>query len=245
MKLKMTLLAGLVVSQFAVAEDQFRQHDAHVHGHVEFNIAQDGQDLLVEITAPGADVVGFEHAPKTDAEKTAIANAKTKLKDVNSILTIPAAANCKLVEAHIENTLESGDHDEHDHHDEHKDHDDHKGHDHHDEHKDHDDHKGHDHHDEHKDHDDHKGHDHHDEHKDHDDHKGHDHDHDHDHDKHGGHGEFSAQYQFSCEDVSKVSQIETQWFTHFPATEKVSVNLLTDSAQSATELTSGNTTIKF
>ncbi|GAL37818.1 cobalt-zinc-cadmium resistance protein CzcD [Vibrio maritimus] len=59
MKLKMTLLAGLVVSQFAVAEDQFRQHDAHVHGHVEFNIAQDGQDLLVEITAPGADVVAL------------------------------------------------------------------------------------------------------------------------------------------------------------------------------------------
>ncbi len=46
MKLKMTLLAGLVVSQFAVAEENFRQHDAHVHGHVEFNIAQDGQDLF-------------------------------------------------------------------------------------------------------------------------------------------------------------------------------------------------------
>ncbi len=220
MKLKMTLLAGLVVSQFAVAEDQFRQHDAHVHGHVEFNIAQDGQDLLVEITAPGADVVGFEHAPKTDAEKSAIADATAKLNNVNSILTIPAAANCKLVEAHIENTLEKGEHhDEHDHHGEHKDHDDHKGHDHHDDHKGHDEHE------------------HHDEHK--------DHDHDHDHDHHDGHGEFSVQYQFSCEDVAKVSQIDTQWFTHFPATEKVSVNLLTDSAQSATELTSGSTTIKF
>jgi hypothetical protein len=226
MKLKMTLLAGLVVSQFAVAEDQFRQHDAHVHGHVEFNIAQDGQDLLVEITAPGADVVGFEHAPKTDAEKAAIADATAKLNNVNSILTIPAAANCKLVEAHIENTLEKGEH-----HDEHKDHDDHKGHDHHDDHKEHD-HEGHDHHDDHKGHDDHE---HHDEHK----------DHDHDHDHHDGHGEFSVQYQFSCEDVAKVSQIDTQWFTHFPATEKVSVNLLTDSAQSATELTSGSTIIKF
>ncbi len=40
MKLKMTLLAGLVVSQFAVADDHFRQHDAHVHGHVEFNIVE-------------------------------------------------------------------------------------------------------------------------------------------------------------------------------------------------------------
>jgi hypothetical protein len=230
MKLKMTLLAGLVVSQFAVSEDQFRQHDAHVHGHVEFNIAQDGQDLLVEITAPGADAVGFEHAPKTDAEKAAMADAKAKLNNVNSILTIPAAANCKLVEAHVENTLEKGEHhDEHDHHDEHKDHDEHKGHDHHDDHKGHD-HEGHDHHDDHKGHDDHE---HHDEHK------------DHDHDHHDGHGEFSVQYQFSCEDIAKVSQIDTQWFTHFPATEKVSVNLLTDSAQSATELTSGRTTIKF
>ncbi|MGR5096410.1 zinc uptake protein ZrgA [Vibrio maritimus] len=232
MKLKMTLLAGLVVSQFAVADDHFRQHDAHVHGHVEFNIAQDGQDLLVEITAPGADVVGFEHAPKTDAEKAAMADAKAKLNDVDSILTIPATASCKLVEAHVENTLEKGEH-----HDEHDHHDDHKGHDHHDDHKGHDhDHEGHEHHDDHKGHDDHEHHD---------EHKGHDHDHDHDHDHHDGHGEFSVQYQFSCEDVAKVTQIDTQWFTHFPSTEKVSVNLLTDSAQSATELTSGNTTIKF
>lgn len=213
MKLKMTLLAGLVVSQFAVAENQFRQHDAHVHGHVEFNIAQDGQDLLVEITAPGADVVGFEHTPKTDAEITAVADAKAKLNNVNSILTIPASANCTLVEAHVESTLEHGEH-----HDGHKDHHDHKGHDH------HDNHKGHAH----------ESHDHHD------DHKGHD-----DHGHHDGHGEFSVQYQFSCQDVAKVSQIDTQWFTHFPATEKVSVNLLTDSAQSATELTSGSTTITF
>jgi hypothetical protein len=207
MKLKMTLLAGLVVSQFAVAEENFRQHDAHVHGHVEFNIAQDGQDLLVEITAPGADVVGFEHAPKTEAEKASVAKAKATLNDVNSVLILPTSAGCKLVDVDVDTTLES--------HEDHHDHDDHKDHD------------------EHHDHDDHKDHD---EHHDHDDHKDHGHD---------GHGEFSVQYQFTCKDFSKLNQIDTQWFTHFPATEKVSVNLLTDAAQSATELTSGNTVIKL
>ncbi len=237
MKLKMTLLAGLVVSQFAVAEENFRQHDAHVHGHVEFNIAQDGQDLLVEITAPGADVVGFEHAPKTEAEKASVAKAKATLNDVNSVLVLPTSAGCKLVDVDVDTTLESHedhhDHDDHKDHDEHHDHDDHKDHD---EHHDHDDHKDHD---EHHDHDDHKDHD---EHHDHDDHKDHDEHKDHGHD---GHGEFSVQYQFTCNDFSKLNQIDTQWFTHFPATEKVSVNLLTDAAQSATELTSGNTVIKL
>ncbi len=234
MKLKMTLLAGLVVSQFAVAEENFRQHDAHVHGHVKFNIAQDGQDLLVEITAPGADVVGFEHAPKTDAEKAALTKAKATLNDVNNLLILPKAAGCQLVDADIDNTLESHQgHDDHDDHHNHKDHDDHKGHD---DHHDHD-HDG---------HDDHKGHDDHHDHKEHDDHKGHDdHDHDHDHDHHDGHGEFNVQYQFTCSDFSKLNQIDTKWFSYFPATEKVSVNLLTDTAQSATELTSGNTVIKL
>lgn len=245
----LSALALAVTSISAQAEENFRQHGAHVHGSVEFNIAQDGQDLLVEIIAPGADVVGFEHAPKTDEQKQQLESAIATLNKADSILTFTQAAGCEVQSAEISHTLGQDDHDDHGHdHDKHDHHDDHKGHDH-GEHDHHDDHKGHDH-SEHDHHDDHKGHDHdehdhHDDHKDHDhdDHAGHDH-HDHEHGE-GGHGEFNIAYQFQCKDVSKLSQIDTAWFDLFPSTERVNVNLLTDNAQVATELVKNNTVIKL
>ncbi|WP_117235830.1 zinc uptake protein ZrgA [Vibrio maerlii] len=235
---KMTAIAMLVAgsSSLAMAADEFRQHDAHVHGEVELNLAQDGNEILVEITAPGADVVGFEHAPKTDEQHHAVEDALAALKDANSLLAFNAEANCKLEHASSSTTLMAGEHDEHDHHD------DHKGHDH-DEHEHHDDHKDHGH-DEHDHHDDHKGHDH-DEHDHQDDHKGHDHDeHDH-HDHEGSHGEFTAEYHFECGDASKLTQIDTQWFAKFPTTESIHANVLTDTVQTAAELNKNNTSIKF
>jgi hypothetical protein len=146
---------SLAISSFAYAEEGFRQHSAHVHGHVELNIAQDGKELLMEISAPGADVVGFEHAPKTSEQKHQLENAITTLKDVNNLFTFPASAGCVALNQSVAHTLEGGDdHDKHDH-DEHKHNDEHKHHDEHDHDKhDHDEHK---HHDEH-DHDEHSGH---------------------------------------------------------------------------------------
>ncbi|BDR14684.1 DUF2796 domain-containing protein [Vibrio sp. STUT-A11] len=228
----LALVIGLSLSTTAMAEE-YRQHEAHVHGHVEFNIAQDGKDLLVEITAPGADVVGFEHAPENADQEQELKQAIAKLEDTSSLLTINPQTQCEIADVHVEHTLGSS-HDDHDHeghdHDEH-DHHDHEDHDH-DEHEHHD-HEGHDH-DEHEHHD-HEGHDH-DEH-DHDDHEHHD------HDTHSGHGEFSAQYRFNCEQIGELSKIKTSWFNQFPNTESVSVNLFTDTTQSAASLDKDNTEI--
>ena len=249
----------LAVSSLAQAEEGFRQHDAHVHGVVEFNIAQDGNELLMEITAPGADVVGFEHAPKTDEQKHKIEDAVARLKDANNIFTLASSAGCKVEHQSVTHTLgedsheghDHHDHEGHDHHDDHKGHDHHDDHEHHDDHKDHDhddhehhdDHKGHDHHDDHEHHDDHKGHDHHDDHEHHDDHKGHDH-HD-EHDDHGSHGEFTVEYHFECNDISKLTDIKTTWFSQFPTTESININVLTDTKQAALELHKGEDKISL
>ncbi|CAM4294446.1 zinc uptake protein ZrgA [Vibrio agarivorans] len=211
----------------AQAESEFRQHGAHVHGEVEFNVAQDGNELLIEIVAPGADVVGFERAPETDAEKAALKQAIEKLEQPESLFTLAANANCSVEYKSVSHTLGEGSHSDHDHHS----HDDHN----HDEHKhDHDDHN----HDEHKhDHDDHN----HDEHKhdhddhDHDEHK-HDHDHDHDHDHHAGHGEFTVEYHFACDNINNLTQLETSWLEKFEQTHKISVNILTDRVQGGATL---------
>ncbi|EII2984381.1 DUF2796 domain-containing protein [Vibrio parahaemolyticus] len=138
----LAIVIGLSLSTVATAEE-YRQHSAHVHGHVEFNIAQDGSDLLLEITAPGADVVGFEHAPENAEQEKTLQHAVATLEDSNALFAINPQAQCEIEEVHVEHTL-GGQHEEHEHHD-HKghDHDEHAHHDH-DKH-DHDSHEGHDH----------------------------------------------------------------------------------------------------
>uniref|UniRef100_UPI00063C4B42 ZrgA family zinc uptake protein n=1 Tax=Vibrio mexicanus TaxID=1004326 RepID=UPI00063C4B42 len=119
-KTKLAVVTALALSTSAFAAQEYRQHGAHVHGVVEFNIAQDGHDLLVEITAPGADVVGFEHAPTNEKEEQAIAAANVLLKQSDKIITLSSAAECHIEATHVSNTLTGDDHG----------HDDHKGHDH-------------------------------------------------------------------------------------------------------------------
>ena len=231
----LALVIGLSLAATAHAEE-YRQHEAHVHGHVEFNIAQDGKDLLIEITSPGADVVGFEHAPENAEQEQALKQAIAALKDTDKLFAINQQAKCVIDDVHVSHTLGQDSHEGHDHHDhEGHDHDkhDHEGHDHdkHDHDHDHE-HKGHDH-EEHA-HDDHDGHEHHD-------HEGHDHE-GHDH-EHGGHGEFTVEYRYHCDSVADLNSIDTTWFKQFPATESISANLFTDTTQSATTLNKGNTKI--
>ncbi|CAH1523613.1 conserved exported hypothetical protein [Vibrio harveyi] len=222
----LALVIGLSLTATANAEE-YRQHEAHVHGHVEFNIAQDGKDLLIEITSPGADIVGFEHAPENAEQENALNNAIAALKDTNKLFAINQQAKCVIEDVHVAHTLGEESHEGHDHHD-------HEGHDH-DKH----DHEGHDH-DKH-DHEKHKDHDH-DEHDDHHDHDGHEHHEGHDH-EHGGHGEFTVEYRYHCDSVADLNSIDTTWFKQFPATESISVNLFTDTTQSATNLSKDNAKI--
>lgn len=128
----LALVIGLSLAATANAEE-YRQHEAHVHGHVEFNIAQDGKDLLIEITSPGADVVGFEHAPENAEQEQALKQAIAALKDTDKLFAINQQAKCVIEDVHVSHTLGQDSHEGHDHHD-------HEGHDH-DKH----DHEGHDH----------------------------------------------------------------------------------------------------
>ncbi|WP_146449200.1 zinc uptake protein ZrgA [Vibrio kanaloae] len=227
--MKPTILAvviGMTVSTNVLANEEFRSHEAHVHGQVEVNIAQDGQELLVEVTAPGADVVGFEHAPETTEQKKVFEQAIAQLNKPDELFSFNNAS-CTLKFKSVTNTLE-GEHDEHEGHDhaEHE-HDDHKDHDH-AEH-DHNDHAEHD-------HDNHKGHDHAE--QEHDDHEGHDH-------SEGGHGEFTVEYHYQCSDIEKLDTVNTQWFSKFSNTKSMTVNLLTDSAQIQEVLNADRISFRF
>ena len=78
----------------------------HRHGVGEMRIALDGSTLAVQLEAPADDLVGFENAPTDDAQRKAVADALSKLRDA-SMFTPAAAAGCSPagepeVELHVE-----------------------------------------------------------------------------------------------------------------------------------------------
>lgn len=178
---KIATIVGLALSASAFAgsafaNEEFRQHEAHVHGHVELNIAQDGNELLMEINAPGADVLGFEHAPQDEQQQQALEQTVARLEDGASLFTLTSGAGCNIVHQSVVNNLAPDGH-------------------------------------------------------------GDDHE--------GDHGEFTIEYHYQCDNLDALSSINTQWFSHFPATKSISVNLLTDRAQTALELSASNTEISL
>lgn len=98
------------------ADAGFTQRGAHVHGKVVVNVALEGNTLRVELDAPAINVVGFEHAPRTDAERRTVAIVDRWLASGAGILGVPAAAGCALGKVEYQPPkLADGHEGEHDH----------------------------------------------------------------------------------------------------------------------------------
>ena len=78
----MKLLSLLTLSAMAatpVFAQETRQLDAHEHGVAQLDIAMDGQQIAMELHAPGADIVGFEYAAESADDRAAVDNAVAAL----------------------------------------------------------------------------------------------------------------------------------------------------------------------
>ena len=84
---------------FAASEGEHREHEAHEHGRGTLDIVAEGEELVVEFRIPAANVVGFEHAPRDDAEHEAVRMAAETFRDPASVLVLPAEAECEVEEA--------------------------------------------------------------------------------------------------------------------------------------------------
>ena len=117
MKFQTALAAALVaVSTTAfAADDKHRQLDAHEHGQSELSIAIEGKKVVMELEAPGADIVGFEHRAKTKKQRRALSAAKKALRKISNVLTWPKEAGCTLKKAKVGYHVEGGDDHGHDH----------------------------------------------------------------------------------------------------------------------------------
>ena len=73
---------------------EFRSRPPHVHGLATLDIAVDGSELAITFRAPAINVIGFEHAPATADEKSAVARADQTFKAGDLLFVTPAAAAC-------------------------------------------------------------------------------------------------------------------------------------------------------
>jgi hypothetical protein len=105
-------LASVVVYAATAAE---RHHDAHQHGVSEMNLAIEGSRVEIELESPGSDIVGFEHAPSTAADRQAISDAVKKLKNGSGLFAFSTAADCKLEKSEVEAPYAEDHEDKHDH----------------------------------------------------------------------------------------------------------------------------------
>jgi hypothetical protein len=91
---------------------QQRQAGTHEHGRGTLNIALEGTRLSMELEAPGADIVGFEHKARTQEQKAAVEKAEAQLETAEALFQLPASAGCVLEASRV--SIDSEDHD-HDH----------------------------------------------------------------------------------------------------------------------------------
>ncbi|WP_313087014.1 DUF2796 domain-containing protein [Pseudomonas sp.] len=119
--LPFALLPGFALA----AEHHAHDHDhhdslgAHEHGAAELDAALDGSMLEIELRSPAMNLVGFEHAPSSEADRRQIADARKQLEQPGTLFGLPAVAGCKLTDTALESPLfEDDTHDHGDAHDE-------------------------------------------------------------------------------------------------------------------------------
>jgi hypothetical protein len=90
------------------AEEHDHEHGslgAHEHGVARLNAALDGQTLELELESPAMNLVGFEHAAITDADKAKVAAARAQLEKPLALFNLPKAAGCVVAMQELESPL--------------------------------------------------------------------------------------------------------------------------------------------
>lgn len=111
---KITAMFGLTIIAASAAHAESRELGAHQHGHGSLNIAFEGATMAMELEAPGADIVGFEHPAKSAADRALIDDAIAQLAKPLELFVFPAAAGCTVTAANVALIGEDEHHEDHD-----------------------------------------------------------------------------------------------------------------------------------
>ena len=103
-------LLPLAVAQAADEHDHDHDHEhgslgAHEHGVGRLNAVLDGQTLELELQSPAMNLVGFEHAATTDADKAKVAAVRAQLEKPLVLFNLANAAGCVVASQELESPL--------------------------------------------------------------------------------------------------------------------------------------------
>ena len=115
------LIALAVAATTPVFAEETRQLDAHEHGVGQLDIAFDGKQILMELHAPGADIVSFEYAAESAEDRAKVDAAIVMLARPLDLFVLTEAAGCTIVQASAELESDEGQADHEDEHDDHED----------------------------------------------------------------------------------------------------------------------------
>ena len=80
---------------------EYRHQKAHEHGVAQMNVAFEGNELYIELISPAANIVGFEHQPRTQDQKAAVKAAIKKLEAGEKLFAFPSGVGGSLVKSKV------------------------------------------------------------------------------------------------------------------------------------------------
>lgn len=111
-RLLLALPFALLPLAVAQAHNDDHDHDhahgtlgAHEHGVAKLNAVLDGNTLELELDSPAMNLVGFEHAANSEADKAKVAAVRQQLEQPLKLFGLPAAAGCKEDQQELESPL--------------------------------------------------------------------------------------------------------------------------------------------
>jgi len=88
-----------------------RELGAHEHGAAELMIAWSSSDVAIDLETPSYNILGFEYAPSSDEEKALLAESMAALES-GELLMLSPDAGCTVISVDIQTSFEEKDHNE-------------------------------------------------------------------------------------------------------------------------------------
>ena len=98
------LVTSLMTQAHAAEDDRHSPLGAHQHSVAELNVAIDGEQLMLELVSPAYSLLGFEHQPRTEAQRAAVTRLQRYFTD-DKAFRFDTTAQCQLAEFTIETEL--------------------------------------------------------------------------------------------------------------------------------------------
>ena len=89
---RLATLPLLLCCTWSMAGDK---HAAHSHGVGNLELVVQGGTVKASFEIPMESLLGFEHLPRTTAQKKAMADLQTATAQASYFITLPAAADCQ------------------------------------------------------------------------------------------------------------------------------------------------------